>query len=124
MPLLQHEQFHEHDHIGVRIAALVGVTLVERGQPGTKPLPVNQTLDLIERVTTGRNSRIFLVEKEVPERAHPERSIEEWIEVSWGLSLFSTISHHTHLVRKAPLFWQSNCNTSTGLGTESMNEVS
>ncbi|NLX49755.1 MAG: IS256 family transposase, partial [Methanospirillum sp.] len=42
-----------------------------------------------ERVTTGGDGRILLVEKKVPERAHPERSIEEWIKVSWGLSLFS-----------------------------------
>jgi len=32
------------------------------------------------------------VEEIVPERAHPERSIEEWIKVSWGLSLFSRVN--------------------------------
>jgi hypothetical protein len=30
MPLLQPEQFHEHDHLGMRSAPLVGVALVER----------------------------------------------------------------------------------------------
>lgn len=93
IPLLQHEQFHEHDHIGMRATALIGVALVERGQPGTKQLPVNQIFDLIERVTTGGDGRILLVEKKVPERAHPERSIVEWIKVSWGLSLFSITTH-------------------------------
>jgi hypothetical protein len=44
--------------------------------------PVDQIFDLVERVTTGGDSRILIVEKEVPERAHPKRSIEEWIKIS------------------------------------------
>ena len=66
IPLLKHQEFHEHDHIGVRTAALIGVALVEGGQLGTKQVPIDQTFNLIERVTAGADGRILLVEKEVP----------------------------------------------------------
>ena len=71
IPLLQHEQFHEHDHIGVGTAATVSVALVDCGRSMTKHLPVNLTVDIAERVPRGGDVLILLLEKKGPERAHP-----------------------------------------------------
>ena len=85
IPLLEHEQLHEHDHIGMRTTALIAIARIQRRQSGTEEFPIDQIEDLIERIAAGGDGRILLVKNKGPERAHGERSIEKGIKASWNL---------------------------------------
>jgi len=61
IPLLEHEQLHEHDHIGVRTTALIALARIQHRQPGTEEFLVDQIFNLTGRVTAGGDSLILLM---------------------------------------------------------------